>query len=301
MSLPGLRTPAIPPLFVAVLWFVGTMAGFIAMAVSARALHTSMSTFEILFFRSLIGVLIVLPFIARRGFVDVRTTNIRWHGFRAAVQFSAQICWIYGVVHLTLSDLTAIEFSIPLFTALLAVACLGERMWLHKWVATVLGFAGVILILRPEGQAFNVAGGVLLFGSFLYALSGVLVKFLTRTESPQGIIFWMNLLQMPAGLIPAVFVYQWVTPALSEVPWILMWGAAGLWAHYAMARALQLADITFIFPLDFLRLPAMALVGYLLYAEALDRWTAIGALIIFAGNWYSVRTEHRRGGAPAGH
>lgn len=291
----------LPPLFQAILWFCGTMAGFAGMAIAARGLHTAMSTFEILFFRSLIGVLVVLPFLARAGFRDIRTRRFPVHAFRAVVQFGAQICWIYGIVHLTLSDLTAIEFSIPLFTALLAVAVLGERMWRHKWVATILGFAGVLVILRPEGSAFSVAGLVMISGSFLYAGSGVLVKLLTRTDSPQGIIFWMNLLQLPAGLIPAVFIYDWVTPTVADIPGILVWGCAGLWAHYSMARALQLADITIIFPLDFLRLPVMAVIGFLLYAEALDPWTAVGALIIFAGNWYSVRAESRRGGVPAGH
>ena len=292
----------LPPLIQAILWFCGTMAGFAGMAIAARSLDSiEMSTFEILFFRSLIGVLVVLPFIARKRFVDIRTSRFPWHLGRATIQFGAQICWIYGIVHLTLSDLTAIEFSIPLFTALLAVLFLGERMWRHKWIATIVGFAGVLVILRPEGSAFNFAGLVMLTGSFLYAGSGVLVKYLTRTESPQGIIFWMNLLQLPAGLLPAVFLYDWITPGLHDVPWILIWGCAGLWAHYSMARALTLADITIIFPLDFLRLPVMAVIGLLLYAEAISPWTAVGALIIFAANWYSVREESRRGGAPGAH
>ena len=291
----------LPPLFQAILWFGGTMAGFAGMAIAARSLHTDMSTFQILFFRRLIGVLVVLPFIVRNRFSDIRIRNFRFHLGRATIQFGAQICWIYGIVHLTLSDLTAIEFSVPLFTALLAVFFLGERMWRHKWIATILGFVGVLVILRPEGSAFNIAGAVMILGSLLYACSGILVKFLTRTESAQGIIFWMNLLQLPAGLIPAVFIFDWITPGLADVPWILIWGLSGLWAHYTMARALALADITIIFPLDFLRLPVMGVIGYLLYAEALDPWTAVGALIIFAGNWYSVREESRRGGSPGGH
>ena len=177
-----------PPLLQAVLWFGGTMTGFAGMAIAARSLHAEMSTFEILFFRSLIGMLVVLPFIIRANFVDIKVQKFHWHLGRAIVQFGAQICWMYGIVHLTLSDLTAIEFSVPIFTALLAVLFLGERMWRHKWVATILGFAGVLIILRPEGSAFNLAGLVMILGSFLYAGSGVLVKFLTRTESPQGIM-----------------------------------------------------------------------------------------------------------------
>lgn len=291
----------LPPLFRAILWFCGTMLGFAGMAIATRELHTEMSTFQILFFRSAIGLIIVFPMLARNGFADIRTTRLPWHIGRAAVQFGGQVCWIYGIVHLTLSDMTAIEFSIPLFTALLAVMFLGEKMGQHKWIATVFGFIGVLIILRPEGSAFNIAGLVMVMGSFLYAGSGVLVKYLTRTDSPQGIIFWMNLMQLPAGLIPAVFIYTWVTPALADVPWIIIWGCAGFWAHYAMARALTLADITIIFPLDFLRLPFMALIGFLMFSEALDPWTAVGALVIFAGNYHSVRVEARRGNTSAGH
>jgi len=291
----------LPPLIQAVLWFCGTMAGFAAMAISARQLQTTMSTFEILFFRSLIGVLAVLPFIIRARFADLRMTNAPFHFGRALVQFSAQICWMYGIAYLTLSDLTAIEFSVPVFTAVLAVIFLGEKMWRHKWIATLLGFGGVLIILQPEGSAFSVAGFVMLLGSALYSGSGILVKFLTRTETPQGIIFWMNALQLPLGLIPAVFIFDWVTPGIADVPWILAWGLAGLLAHYTMARALSLADITIIFPLDFLRLPLMALLGFLLYAEAISPWTAVGGIVIFAANYYSVREESKRGGSPSAH
>jgi drug/metabolite transporter (DMT)-like permease len=260
-----------------------------------------MSTFEILFFRSLIGVLAVLPFIIRGRFTDLRMTNAPFHFGRALVQFSAQICWMYGIAYLTLSDLTAIEFSVPVFTAVLAVIFLGEKMWRHKWIATLFGFGGVLIILQPEGSAFSVAGFVMLLGSALYSGSGILVKFLTRTETPQGIIFWMNALQLPLGLIPAVFIFDWVTPGIVDVPWILAWGLAGLLAHYTMARALSLADITIIFPLDFLRLPLMALLGFLLYAEAISPWTAVGGIVIFAANYYSVREESKRGGSPSAH
>ena len=290
----------LPPILRAVLWFCGTMLGFAGMAVSARELYAAdISAFEILFFRSLIGVLVVLPFVLRARAAVLRTTKLKVHGARALVQFGAQIAWIYAIAHLTLADLTAIEFSIPLFTALLAVQFLGERMSRHKWVATLLGFAGVLIILQPEGSAFSIAGFVMLAGSVCYAGSGVLVKYLTRTDAPTCIIFYMNLMQLPLGLIPALII-GWVMPTWADAPWILAWGLAGLWAHYAMARALRLADITIIFPLDFLRLPFMALVGFLLYSEVLDPWTAVGAIIIFASNWYSIREETRRAGRSSG-
>ena len=165
-----------PPLFQAVLWFCGTMAGFAGMAISARELFSTMSTFEILFFRSLIGIIVVFPFIIRNRFRDLHTEKFGYHGARALIQYSAQICWMYGILYLTLSDLTAIEFSVPVFTAILAVLFLGERMWRHKWIATLLGFGGVLVILQPEGSAFSVAGFVMLLGSFLYSASGIIVK-----------------------------------------------------------------------------------------------------------------------------
>ncbi|MEC7490220.1 MAG: DMT family transporter [Pseudomonadota bacterium] len=290
-----------PQLFQAVLWFCGTMIGFAGMAISARELFTTMSTFEILFFRSLIGVIVILPFILKNRLRDLRTGKFRYHGFRALVQYSAQICWMHGILYLTLSDLTAIEFTVPVFTAILAVIFLGETMWRHKWIATIIGFAGVLIILQPEGSAFSLAGFVMLFGSFLYSASGIIVKYLTRTDSPQGIIFYMNLIQLPLGLIPAIFLYQWVNPSLTDVPWIIVWGLSGLMAHYTMARALQLADITIIFPLDFIRLPLMALLGFLIYSEAISPSTALGAIVIFAANWHCVRAEASRDRKPETH
>ncbi len=133
---------------------------------------------------------------------------------------------------------------------------------------------------------------VVIAGAACFAASGVLVKYLTRTEDATMIVFYMNLLQLPIVTIPALFV--WVHPDLADWPWIVAWGLAGLGAHYTMARGLRLADITLIFPLDFLRLPLIAVVGWLLYAEALDPWTVLGAAIIFAGNYQSVRHEARK-------
>lgn len=288
------RLFGMPPVIRAALWFCGTMAGFAGMAVSARALATEMATVEILFFRSLIGVLVVLPFVLRNGAAPLRTQRLPVHVGRALVQYGGQIAWIYAVAHLTLADVTAIEFSVPLWVALMAVLFLNERMYRHRWIATGIGFAGVLVILQPEGSAFNVAGLVMVIGAICYAGSGVLVKYLTRSDRPVRIIFYMNLLQLPLGLMPALFV--WVTPGAADAPWILVWGLSGLGAHYAMARALRLADITVIFPLDFLRLPFMALIGFLFYAEVVDAWTAIGGAIIFVANWYGVREETRLAG-----
>ena len=286
-----LRTFGPPPAIRAVLWFGGTMAGFIGMAVAARALWTTMSVFEILAFRSAIGVLVMAPFALRLGLAGLRTPNIKLHALRAVVQLGGQMTWIYGVAMLTLAEITALEFTVPLWTALLALPLLGERLTSYKVIATIGGFVGVLIILRPGMVPVSLPTIAVLAGAVCYGLSGILVKYLTRTDSPRVIVFYMNLLQLPIGLVPALFV--WVTPVWADVPWILVWGLSGLFAHYTMARALRLADITLIFPLDFLRLPVMALIGYAFYAEILDPWTAVGAIVIFGANYHSVRHEAR--------
>jgi drug/metabolite transporter (DMT)-like permease len=285
---------SLPPTMRAVLWFCGTMAGFAGMAVAARDLwHSGMSVFEILAFRSFIGVAVVLPFVMRGGLAGLATPKIKMHFLRAVVQLGGQSCWIYGVALLALVEIAALEFTVPLWAALLAAPMLGERLQRHKWIATIGGFIGVMIILRPGMVALSVPALVVLVGSVFYALSGIFVKYLTRTDTPQLIVFYMNLIQLPIGLIPALFV--WVTPSWSDVPWILVWGLSGLFAHYTMARALKLADISLIYPLDFLRLPFMALIGYLFYAELLDPWVALGAVVIFGANYYSVRRESQIG------
>ena len=275
-----------------VLWMIGTLLCFSLMSVAARELSSEMHAVQILVFRNAIAVAVVAPFVLGRGLVKLRSRNIKLHLTRAVVQLGGQFSWIYGIALLPLAEVTALEFTVPLWTLILAVLFLGETASRAKIAATAAGLVGVAVILRPGIEAVSPVALVVIAGAACFASSGVLVKYLTRTEDATMFVFHMNLLQLPIVTIPALFV--WVAPGLAEWPWILAWGFAGLGAHYTMARGLHLADITLIFPLDFLRLPLIAVVGWLLYAEALDPWTALGAAIIFAGNYHSVRHEARK-------
>ena len=272
-----------------VVWMIGTLLCFSLMSVAARELSSEMHAVEILVFRNAIAVAVVAPFVLGRGLVRLRSRNIRPHLTRAVVQLGGQFSWIYGIALLPLAEVTALEFTVPLWTLILAVLFLGETASRAKIAATAAGLVGVAVILRPGIEAVSPVALVVIAGAACFAASGVLVKYLTRTEDATMIVFYMNLLQLPIVTIPALFV--WVHPGLADWPWIMAWGFAGLGAHYTMARGLRLADITLIFPLDFLRLPLIAVVGWMFYAEALDPWTALGALIIFAGNYHSVRKE----------
>ena len=272
-----------------VLWMIGTLLCFSLMAVAARELSNEMHTVEILVFRNAIAVAVVAPFILAKGLAKLKTRNIKLPLTRAVIQLGGQFSWIYGITLLPLAEVTALEFTVPLWTLILAVLFLGETASRAKIIATAAGLIGVAVILRPGIEAVSPVALLVLAGAGCFAGSSVLVKYLTRTEDATMIVFYMNVLQLPIVTIPALFV--WVHPSLADWPWIMAWGLAGLGAHYTMARGLHLADITLIFPLDFLRLPLIAFVGWMFYAEALDPWTALGAVIIFAGNYHSVRKE----------
>jgi S-adenosylmethionine uptake transporter len=275
----------------AALWMIITIVSFLAMAVAARQLSQTMSTFEILSFRSLIGILILLPLVLRRGGSVLRTHQPLLHIGRNVVHFGGQFGWVVGVSLLPLAQVFALEFTTPIWVALLAAVFLHERLTRHRVIVVVLGFVGVMIILRPGIDVIQPAALVVLGAAMCFAGSVVMVKLLTRRDAPLAVIFYMSLIQLPMGLIPALF--DWVVPAWSDVPLFLIVGISALSAHYAMARALMVADASVIFPIDFLRLPAAAVLGYLVYSEALDSWTLLGAAVIFGANYYGVLRESR--------
>lgn len=278
-----------------VLWILVTVFAFVVMAIAVRKLSHRIDAIEILFFRNLVAVVFTLPLVMAAGAAVFHTRQLRWHGARAVVQFGAQFSWVYALPLLPLAEITALEFTVPLWTAPLAILFLGERVGIPRWVATVLGFVGVLVILRPGFAVVSPAAMVVLAGCIGFAAAGVLVKYLTRTDDPRIIVLYSNLIQLPVALVPTLFV--WVTPSWSDAPWILAWGLVGLAAQHAMAQGLRLIDVTLGAPIDFARLPMIAFVGYALYDELMSLWTAVGALIIFGANYYALRAEtlRRRG------
>lgn len=283
---PRIFSPTVKGIF----WMIATLLSFVGMAVAARELSFRMSTFEIQFFRALIALLLVLPF-AIRGFQEIRhTSRLELHFFRNFVHFGATQLWIIGITLLPLSQVFALEFTTPIWGTLLAALFLSEKLTPPRLVAVIGGFIGILIILRPGFGVFNPASILVLGAAFGYAVSIITTKFLSRTTSAVGITFWMSLMQTCFAAIPAYLA--WVTPTLIDLPWLFTIGFTGLSAHYCMVRALKLADATIIMPIDFARLPLVAIVGYFLYAELLDLWVFAGAAVIFAVNYYSVRKEH---------
>ncbi|NQU70444.1 MAG: DMT family transporter [Rhodospirillales bacterium] len=283
---------ALPPVIRAALWMSATIASFLLMMVSARELVHTISTFEILAFRSSFALIVLLPIILRTGPARMATRRIGLHVTRNIFHFGGQVGWIIGITLLPLTEVTALEFSMPLWTAVLAVIILKEDLNRHRAIAMALGFAGILIILRPGVGVFSPAALVVLAGTFGYAVSNIAGKQLTRTDNALQIVFYMQVVQLPMALIPALF--NWTQPGWSDAPWLVFMGLTALSAHYCLTRAFMLVDVTVILPIDFLRLPCMGVIAWFAYAERLDPMVLVGAAIIFGGNYYSVREEARK-------
>ena len=280
-------TPSIPK---AAFWMALSISSFLAMSVAGRATTAELNIFQVLELRSVIGFFILLPLVlASGGFAAMRTQRPLAHIARNVVHYTGQAAWLYALTLIPLAVLISIEFTTPIWTAILAVTFLGERLSRPKLAAVVLGLIGVVVIVRPGVNAVDPGHLVVLGAAVCFGISLVLVKSLTRTDSVVRIIFWMLIIQSALGLIPAVYV--WRTPSLELWPWILLIAFTGMSSHFCMARALTYADATVISPMDFLRVPLSALVGWLLYKEQIDAFTAGGALLILMGNLLNLQRK----------
>src|SRR5688572_20911160 len=276
----------------AALWMGCAVLSFSLMAVAVRELLRHMGAFEILFLRTLVTMLLVTAVVSRVGTATLRTRLFAIHLLRAFLHLGGQLCWIYAIGALTLAMVFAIEFTMPVWVALLATLFLGERMNRGRVAMLALGLAGTAIILRPDLGGLHPAALVMLLGSVFYAGNMITTKRISASDSPIGVIFWMSLIQLP--LTFAAALPQWVAPGPIDLAWSVIIGAGSFAAHYSMTRAMKLGDATLVVPIDFLRLPLIALVGALFYGEPLEAATFVGAVIIFAGTYYSLSRESRR-------
>jgi drug/metabolite transporter (DMT)-like permease len=279
-------------------WMGGALLAFSLMAIAVRELLDTIGTFEILFFRSSISFLMVLAVLPRYGIGALRTRRIGLHATRNVLHFGGQAAWVYAIGVLPLATVFAIEFTMPVWTAVLATFVLGERLNRGRIVMLVLGLAGILIILRPGLAVIHPGALATLAAAVCFASVMVATKRLSATDSPLAVLFYMSVMQMPLGLAPAL--PDWVTPTLADLPWIIAVGGAGFASHYCLTRAFMLADATFVVPLDFLRLPLIAVVGALFYGEPIELVTLLGAAVIFAGIYYSLTRERRARGAGDG-
>jgi len=275
----------------AIAWMMGALVSFVVMAVSVRELGAEMHAFQMLFVRSAIGVAILAAVLSVRGWAQIRTHRLDVHLGRNLVHFAGQSLWIVGISLLPLATVAAIEFTTPIWGIFLAVLFLGERMNRGRWVALAFGILGILIILRPGVEVISTAALLMLACTFCHGATNAMTKWLTRSDTPLVIVFYMVAIQTLIGALATVFV--WTPVAAGDWPFLMLLGVTGVSAHYALTQALASADAIFIMPFEFLRLPFVALIGFLVYAEGFEATVLIGAVLIFAGNTYSLRRESR--------
>jgi drug/metabolite transporter (DMT)-like permease/TusA-related sulfurtransferase len=282
-----------------VLWMSGALCCFIVMALTGREATKAVTPIEIMMFRACIatGVVLVLLAVTGQGIGVLKTKRILTHLGRNAFQFGGQMSWFYALTLIPLAQVFAYEFTSPIWVAVLAPLVLGERMTLARLIAALLGFTGVLIVARPGFMEFNIGAGVMLLGAIGFAGSMLGTKMLAPTEKPMTIVFYMGALQIPVTLVLAWPYLETEQPIIYA--YLTAITLAGMGAHYCLARAFKLSDAVMVAPLDFLRLPLIAVAGALLYAEPLDPLVLLGGAVILAGNLWSLMSEHRRQQLPA--
>lgn len=274
-----------------VLWMTAASFFYACLYVLIRRLTESVPIFELVFLRAALGVALMLPWLMGAGLGALRTTQWRAYGVRAVIVTAGMVCWFYGLARLPVSDATALLFTLPLFTVLLAGPVLGETVGVHRWAATGVGFVGALIIIRPGVVEVSLAAGAVLFTALTYAAGQILTKRLTRTESSNALVFYMFALMAVATAPPAAYV--WRTPAWVDVPWILALGILSAIAQQCITRSFAAAPASVVGPFNFLKLPFVAVIAFVWFAELPDPWTWLGGAVIFASAYYIARRESR--------
>jgi drug/metabolite transporter (DMT)-like permease len=273
----------------AAFWMAGWLTALLTITVAGRELASELPVFMIMLFRSLIALAFLTPIVLWQGGEPLRTRRLGGHLVRNLVHYSAQFCWFYALSLIPLARVVAIEFTMPIWTAILAALFLAERLSPSRIAAVVLGFIGILIIVRPGLEQVDKGELSALYAALAFAVAMILTKSLTRTESALTVIVYMFTIQTLIGLLPALSVWTW--PSAAAWPWVIVLGVMGGLSHYCLARAFAAAEATVVVPMDFLRVPLTALLGWLLYMEKIDIWLALGAGLILFGNLINLRQE----------
>jgi drug/metabolite transporter (DMT)-like permease len=262
-----------------------------SMQALVRYLSHTMHPLEVVFFRNLFGVVVLMPLFARHGLSMLRTTRFGLHLWRALLNVVAMSAFFWSLALIPLVQAQALNFTAPLFTAALAALLLGEKVVLRRWVAIVLGFGGALLILRPGLEPIPLGALLTLSGAALWGLTMIVIKVLSRTDSALGVTAWMVLLMTPLSLPGALLVWVWPTPM--QWMWLFACGLLGNIGQFLVVKAFREADTTVVLPLDFAKIIWGALIAWLFFSEVVDLWTWAGAVVVFSGGVYVALHERQ--------
>lgn len=268
------------------------------MAAIARFLALEgMNPNMIAFFRMVFALVCILPWAFHVGWQEVKTDKLGLYCFRALISTGALMTWFWAISLIPLAELTALSFLAPLFATIGAAVFLKEKVRAPRWTATIIGFIGALIIIRPGVIEMSAGSWLALAGAGFLGVSILNIKTLSRTESPNKVVFYMTVLMTPLALIPALFTWELPPPELWG--WVLALGPIGVVAHIMLVNAYSLADASAIVPYDFSRLPFAVVIGWIAFGEVADIWTWVGAIVIFCSALYIARREAFQSSAPA--
>ena len=268
---------------------IGAIIAFTSMAIAGRAVSVELDTFEIMLFRSITGIIVVIVVASAAGTLrQVNRQQLGLHGIRNLAHFGGQNLWFYALTAIPLAQVFALEFTTPIWVILLSPLLLQERITSIGVLAAAMGFVGVMIVTQPgatEVSAGTIAAATAAIG---FAITAMLTRKLTRTQSITCIMFWLTVMQAMFGLVAAGYDGDIALPSLQATPWIVLIGFAGLIAHFCLTTALSLAPANIVMPIDFIRLPVIAIVAARFLDEPLDVWVFVGALVIFGANYINI-------------
>lgn len=294
MFLPHFRAmpSQIPPVLRGILWMLLAALLFSGLNTCVRLASSDVPVLEVMFFRNLFNLLFMLPWLAQVGWSALRTERLGLHALRSGFGLTSMFLQFTALSLMPLAEATALSFTTPLFATIGMALIVGETVRLRRWIAIVIGFVGVILILRPGFGEVSTPALMMLCGSMIVGGGFTCVKLLSGTESPNAMVLWMGIFMAPVSLIPALFVWQW--PSALGLVYLLGVGTCATLAHLCFNRAFAAADASAVLPFDYTRLLIVACFGFLLFGEMPDIWTWIGAGTIVAANIYMAQREAAR-------
>lgn len=275
------------------LWMLGAVISLTTMAVAGRELSNELDTFEIMMYRSMIGIFIVLGISAFAGSLEsISRQRFGLHFIRNACHFFGQNLWFYALALIPLAQVFAFEFSTPIWVALLAPFFLDERLSKTRLITVVLGFIGIIVVAQPG--SIVIGPGIIAAALCAVGFAGTFIatKLLSRTESTTCILFWLTAMQLIFGIVFTAYDGDLALPSLAALPWVVLIACTGLFAHFCITTSLKLAPVMLVAPIDFLRLPLIAFIGASFYNEAINAWVIVGAMIVFAANLFNLWSEN---------
>ena len=280
----------------AAIWMIGAIAAFTTMAVAGRAASLDLDTFEIMLYRSCVGLIIVVILSLAFGTVNqIKFTQLKLHAARNLCHFTGQNLWFYAITVIPLAQVFALEFTTPIWVIILAPFLLNERITPVGGLCALAGFIGILIVARPGASGVNAGLIAAALCAIAFALTALTTRKLTRTQTVTCILFFLTAMQAVFGLVFAGLDGDIAWPSANTLPWVIIIGIAGLAAHFCLTTALSIAPASVVMPIDFARLPIIAVVGIILYNEPVDIWVIVGGTLIFVANYTNIRFGQANG------